>query len=194
VEESLGPDQCASCGVLACGAPTRYSNPPPPASRNSRAIHEWFELFQEIAQLLLVEAIVKLFHAGLLPISMAAPLSEKQRSAAFAAPHPLAWVDICAPLFASVPDRKSFYDKYVFEADVYRRTRRSFPRVRPTCCAFFVHRGSMDDETSWHRGRADFVQHSTGRWLCLRRLFQFSSKRCPSGFILLDMEEIVYFC
>ena len=126
-------------------------------------------------------------------ISMAAPLSEKQRSAAFAAPHPLAWVDICAPLFASVPDRKSFYDKYVFEADVYRRTRRSFPRVRPTCCAFFVHRGSMDDETSWHRGRADFVQHSTGRWLCLRRLFQFSSKRCPSGFILLDMEEIVYF-
>jgi hypothetical protein len=41
-------------------------------------------------------------------ISMAAPLGEKERTAAFAAPHPLAWIDLSDPLlaFASVRDSR----------------------------------------------------------------------------------------
>ncbi len=46
-------------------------------------------VLREITELPLVAELLKLFSAGLLPISVAAQLGEKQRSAAFAAPHPL---------------------------------------------------------------------------------------------------------
>ena len=65
---------------------------PSPKSRQSRSIQDWFGLLQEISQLSLVSELLKLFGAGLLPISMAAPLGEKEHAAAFAAPNPLAWI------------------------------------------------------------------------------------------------------
>jgi hypothetical protein len=49
-----------------------------PKSRQSRSIQDWFGLLQEISQLSLVSELLKLFGAGLLPISMAAPLGEKE--------------------------------------------------------------------------------------------------------------------
>jgi hypothetical protein len=44
------------------------------------SIQDWFGLLQEITQLPLVAELLTLFGAGLLPISMAAPLGEKERA------------------------------------------------------------------------------------------------------------------
>ncbi len=71
-------------------------------------------LLQEITRLPLVAELLTLFGAGLLPISMAAPLGEKERAAAFAAPNPLAWIELCAPLLGHVcvprPEKIFGYD------------------------------------------------------------------------------------
>jgi hypothetical protein len=75
---------------------------PSPQSRQSRSIEDWFGLLQEITRLPLVAELLTLFGAGLLPISVAAPLGEKERVAAFAAPQPLAWIELYAPLLAHV--------------------------------------------------------------------------------------------
>jgi hypothetical protein len=42
---------------------------------------------------------------GLLPLSMAAPLGEKERAAAFSEENPLAWIKLCPPAPASTPAR-----------------------------------------------------------------------------------------
>jgi hypothetical protein len=80
-------------------------------------------------------SLTKLFRAGLLPISVAAQLGEKQRSAAFAAPHPLAWIDLCAPLVASSGPVLETIFGYDCRTDNSHMLR-------------VVHRGSLDDETS----------------------------------------------
>ncbi len=79
-----------------------FENLPSATSKKSRPIEDWFALLREITQLPLVAELLTLFGGGLLPISMAAPLGEKERTAAFTEPHPLAWVDLCAPLFGYV--------------------------------------------------------------------------------------------
>jgi hypothetical protein len=135
-------------------------------SKKSRTISEWFHVLRDITKLPLVAEVLKLFRAGLLPISVAAQLGEKQRSAAFAAPHPLAWIDLCAPLVASYgPVLESIFG-YECRTDNSHMLR-------------VVHRGNIDNKSSWFQGRADFVQH--GQLALLKQAFPIFFEKMPVG-------------
>ncbi len=62
---------------------------PPPQSRASqlRTMQHWFDIFKEIMKTPLVAQLLFLFERGFLPATMAAPLGEKERAAAFAGKH-----------------------------------------------------------------------------------------------------------
>ena len=79
---------------------------------------------------------------------MASPLGEDQRTAAFAAPHTLAWIDLCALLIFSfrAPEKIFGYDSTTHKSHMLRVVHR-------------CHRGNMDDNASWFQGQADFCQH-----------------------------------
>ena len=95
---------------------------------------------------------------------MAAPLGEKERAAAFAAAHPLACIDLCPPVIASVPAPET-----IFGYDC--NTKNSYMlRV--------VHRGYMKEKSTWYGKRAEFVQH--GHLALLKQVF-------PSFFCLLPV-------
>ncbi len=127
---------------------------------SSRSIGECFGCLEKITHLPLVAELLTIFQAGLLPISMGAPLCEKERNAAFAAPHPLAWVDlcdICAPLLGYVcapcPETNICYECTTHKSSMLR----------------VVHRGNMDKTSSWCQDRTDFVQH--GQLALLKQAF-----------------------
>jgi hypothetical protein len=63
---------------------------------------------KEIVDIPLVAQLLMLFERGFLPATMAALLGEKERAAAFAEKHPLAWIDICPPVLASNPAPEKF--------------------------------------------------------------------------------------
>jgi hypothetical protein len=58
-------------------------------------MQHWFNILKEIMEIPLVAQLLMLFERGFLPATMAALLGEKERAAAFAEKHPLAWIDIC---------------------------------------------------------------------------------------------------
>ena len=77
-----------------------------PSSRSRpkqfRSMQHWFNILKEIMQIPLVAQLLMLFERGFLPATMAALLGEKERAAAFAEKHPLAWIDIYPPVLASI--------------------------------------------------------------------------------------------
>jgi hypothetical protein len=93
-------------------------------SQKSRPIQSWFALLKEITELPLVAELLTLFGDGFLPISVAAPLGEKERAAAFAASHPLVWIVLYAPRLCY--DHAQRPEKYL--ATIALRT-------IATCCA-----------------------------------------------------------
>jgi hypothetical protein len=110
-----------------------------------------------------------------LPISMAAPLGEKERAAAFAAPNPLAWIELCAPLLAHycAPRPESIFGYDCSTSNSYML------RV--------MHRGIMDDPTTRCRGRADFVQH--GQLALLKQAFPKFFQKLPVGVHFVHYEH-----
>jgi hypothetical protein len=116
-------------------------------SQKSRPIQSWFALLKEITELPLVAELLTLFGDGFLPISVAAPLGEKERAAAFAAPHPLVWIVLYAPRLcydhAPRPEKIFGYDCTTNNSYMLR----------------VVHRGNMDDQSYWHAGMVGYVQH-----------------------------------
>jgi hypothetical protein len=89
---------------------------------------------------------------------VAAPPGEKERAAAFAAAHPLACIDLCPPVIASVPAPET-----IFGYDC--NTKNSYMlRV--------VHRGYMKEKSTWYGKRAEFVQH--GQLALLKQAFPSS--------------------
>jgi len=96
---------------------------------------------------------------------MAAPLGEKERAAAFAAAHPLACIDLCPPVIASVPAPET-----IFGYDC--NTKNSYMlRV--------VHRGYMKEKSTWYGKRAEFVQH--GQLALLKQAFPSFFRLLPVG-------------
>ncbi len=120
-----------------------------------RSIHVYFDHLRCITQDDMVAELLQLFKAGLLPMSMAAPLGEKERAAAFSEEDPLAWIDICPPADASTATTTTMFGYPC-------QTRRSFMlRV--------VGRGSISNPASWITKKADFVQH--GQLALIRQAF-----------------------
>ena len=93
-------------------------------SQKSRPIQSWFALLKEITQLPLVAELLTLFGDGFLPISVAAPLGEKERAAAFAAPHPLNWIVLDAPRLSCIhaprPEKVFRYECTTHNSNGYR--------------------------------------------------------------------------
>jgi hypothetical protein len=120
-----------------------------------RSMQDWFNMFLEILQEPLVQELLELFTAGYLPATVAAELGEKERAAAFAEPHPLAWIDFDTPRI--VPsDRQETVFGYSCATD----------------CSYMlrvVGRGFMDQESTWYAGSCDFIQH--GQLALLKQAF-----------------------
>jgi hypothetical protein len=128
----------------------------------------WFNMFLEILQEPLVQELLEIFTAGYLPATMAAELGEKERAAAFAEPHPLAWIDFDTPRI--VPsDRQETVFGYSCATD----------------CSYMlrvVGRGFMDQESTWYAGSCDFIQH--GQLALLKQAFAVFFRRLPVGLYL----------
>lgn len=116
-------------------------------------------------QIPLVAERLKLFGNGFLPATVAAPLGEKERAAAFAEVHPLAWIDICPPVIASNPAPEIVFGKRCVTKHGYML------RV--------VHRGCMTNASTWSRVAADFVQH--GQLALLKQAFPTYFDGLPTG-------------
>ena len=133
----------------------------------------WFELLEEITRLPMVEELIALF--GLLPISMAALLGEKERAAAFAAVHPLACIDLCPPVIASVPaDVETIFG--------YDCTTKNSYMLR------VVNRGYMKEKSTWYGKRAEFVQH--GQLALLKQAFPSFFRLLPVGLHLTAVVDV----
>ena len=125
----------------------------------------WFDLFLEIMQDPLVHELLEYFDAGYVPATMAAELGEKERAAAFAEPHPLAWIDLDAPVIVASNRRENVFGYSCI-------TERSYMlRV--------VGRGFMNKESTWYSGYADFIQH--GQLALLKQAFPLFFQRLPVG-------------
>ena len=113
----------------------------------------------------LVQELLEIFTARYLPATMAAELGEKERAAAFAEPHPLAWIDFDAPVLVASNRRDNVFGYSCV-------TERSYMlRV--------VGRGFMNKESTWYSGYADFIQH--GQLALLKQAFPLFFQRLPVG-------------
>ena len=125
----------------------------------------WFDLFLEILQDPLVHELLEFFKAGYVPATMAAELGEKERAAVFAEPHPLAWIDLDAPVIVASNRRENVFGYSCI-------TERSYMlRV--------VGRGFMNKESTWYSGSADFIQH--GQLALIKQAFPVFFQRLPVG-------------
>ena len=102
-------------------------------------------MFLEILQDPLVQELLEIFTAGYLPATMAAELGEKERAAAFAEPHSLAWIDFDPPRIVPSKRQETVFGYSCATDDSYML------RV--------AGRGFMDQESTWYTGSADFIQH-----------------------------------
>lgn len=128
-------------------------------------MQDWFDLFLEILQDPIVHELLEFFAAGYVPATMAAELGEKERAAAFAEPHPLAWIDLDAPVIVASNRRENVFGYSCI-------TERSYMlRV--------VGRGFMNKESTWYSGYADFIQH--GQLALIKQAYPVFFQRLPVG-------------